>query len=252
MILGADTRRILTLCLPIIGGMMSQNILNLVDTLMIGQLGALALAAAGIGGFLFFTSFSAFTGIEIAVQTMVARYKGENRMALYEVPFFLGLFSALELGTVVAVAGICFADVLVGFFSTDVNVLIMAEQYYSYRIWGLPFLCGCLVVRGFFNGLSRPMRYLKVVIIMHGLNIGLNYVLIYGHFGFPAMGAQGAGLASSLSVFVGALMYAVDCRKFIRFKQFLSHARSVIVDNSQWLIRLSGPAAIQQFYLLWE
>ena len=66
------TKRILALSLPIMGGMMSQNILNLVDTLMIGRLGALALAGSGIGAFLFYVLFVFIIGLSSGVQTIVA------------------------------------------------------------------------------------------------------------------------------------------------------------------------------------
>ena len=62
-----------------IGGMLSQNILNLVDTLMIGQLGALALAGSGIGAFIYYVLFIGFIGLSSGVQTMVARFKGATR-----------------------------------------------------------------------------------------------------------------------------------------------------------------------------
>ena len=90
--IGAKTKKILALSLPIIGGMMSQNILTLIDTLMIGKLGVKALAAAGVGGFSFFVSFSAFTGLETSVQTMIARYKGASKLDMYAVPYYLGIF----------------------------------------------------------------------------------------------------------------------------------------------------------------
>ena len=67
------TREILHLSLPIIGGMMSQNLLNLVDTWLIGGLGAAALAACGLANFMNFMAVAAITGLSTAVQAMAAR-----------------------------------------------------------------------------------------------------------------------------------------------------------------------------------
>ncbi len=97
-------KRILGLSIPIIGGMMSQNILNLVDTLMIGQLGHVALAGTGVGAFLFFVSFAGFTGIASGVQTMVARYVGQSQQALISVALILGLILSVT-GSIIVVFG---------------------------------------------------------------------------------------------------------------------------------------------------
>ncbi|MDH3946896.1 MAG: MATE family efflux transporter, partial [Chromatiales bacterium] len=71
-------RRILTLGLPIIGGMVSQNVLNLVDTAMVGTLGDAALAAVGIGGFTLFMCQALILGISTGVQATASRRKGEG------------------------------------------------------------------------------------------------------------------------------------------------------------------------------
>jgi multidrug resistance protein, MATE family len=243
----SKTKRILALSIPIVGGMMSQNILNLVDTLMIGKLGAISLAAAGIGGFLFFVCFSFFTGSATAVQTMVARFKGENNTHLYGLPFYMGLIFVFIFSFISMVIEFSFTDELVRFFSTDANVVTIAADYFRYRIIGLPFLCICLVVRGFFNGISLPMRYLRVILIVHSLNIFLNYCLIYGNFGFNQMEAAGAGLASTVSVIVGTIFYLVDCRTFVSLSVFKQFSKEKVTENFKWMMQLSLPASIQQF-----
>ena len=78
MLVSSRLRRILTLGLPIIGGMVSQNILNLVDTAMVGTLGDAALAAVGIGGFTLFMCQALILGISTGVQATAARRKGEG------------------------------------------------------------------------------------------------------------------------------------------------------------------------------
>lgn len=94
-----DRRRtILTLALPIIGGMTSQNIMNLVDTAMVGSLGANALAAVGIAGFANFMCFSIILGLSTAVQATAARRKGEGNEAIMAGPLNGGLLLAVAIG----------------------------------------------------------------------------------------------------------------------------------------------------------
>jgi Na+-driven multidrug efflux pump len=101
---GARRRRILTLALPIIGGMVSQNVLNLVDAYMVGHLGDVSLAAVGAGGFLNFVTTAFILGVSAGVQAMSARRVGEGRVHETAVPLNGGLLLALgPRGALVAV-----------------------------------------------------------------------------------------------------------------------------------------------------
>ena len=93
---GQRRREILALALPIIGGMTSQNILNLVDTAMVGRLGAEALAGVGMVSFLAFLSVAAVTGMSSAVQALAARRVGAGDSRNSAVSLNGGLLVALR------------------------------------------------------------------------------------------------------------------------------------------------------------
>jgi Na+-driven multidrug efflux pump len=99
---GARTRRILGIAAPIVGGMVSQNILNLVDTAMVGSLGKEALAGVGIGGFASFMAVSALTGLSAAVQAVSARRVGEGRESEAASSLHSGIVMALVVGAVLS------------------------------------------------------------------------------------------------------------------------------------------------------
>ncbi|MBI60008.1 hypothetical protein CL657_02175 [bacterium] len=248
MIVFSKLKRILLLSIPIIGGMMSQNILNLVDTLMIGQLGHMALAGTGVGAFLFFVSFSGFTGIASGVQTMVARYVGQSQKDLISMALLLGIILSYIGSIVILIGQWLWLDNLIGLFSSEKEVLIVAEDYYRFRLLGLPFLTFCLVIRGFWNGLSDPKRYLAVIVLIHSLNVIFNYCFIFGKFGFPAMQAAGAGLASTLSLIIGAMIYGFDCRAYLNLSSFLNLSKDILKKALKWLLDLGIPTSIQQFF----
>ena len=225
-----------------IGGMLSQNILNLVDTLMIGQLGALALAGSGIGAFIYYVLFIGFIGLSSGVQTMVARFKGANTPALFSIPLMLGLAISITLAIGITLITLQISEGVTALFSNDSLVSTIGNDYLSTRILGLPFFAICLIIRGFWNGLSQPLRYLMVIMVIHATNILFNYMFIFGRFGAPEMGASGAGLASSLSLMLGAIIYLFDSRAFMNFNHSISQMRA----NGRWLANLSIPIAIQQ------
>ncbi|KPK52335.1 MAG: MATE family efflux transporter, partial [Gammaproteobacteria bacterium SG8_31] len=86
MVDGPRLRRILTLALPIVAGMVSQNVLNLVDTAMVGTLGDAALAAVGLGGFANFMFMALILGVATGVQVMSARRKGQGLVSQAAMP----------------------------------------------------------------------------------------------------------------------------------------------------------------------
>ncbi|MGH8454264.1 MAG: MATE family efflux transporter, partial [Nevskiales bacterium] len=95
---GDRRHTILALALPTIGGMTSQNILNLVDMAMVGTLGAPALAGVGIGSFLNFMAFAAIAGLASAVQATAARRMGEGRTGESALPLNGGLYLCWLIG----------------------------------------------------------------------------------------------------------------------------------------------------------
>src|SRR5690606_31232659 len=98
-----------------------------------------------------------------------------------------------------------------GIFSAakDPEIERMAFDYFRWRLPGIPFLIAMLAMIGFFNGISRPKIPLKVYIVVLILNGVFCWLLVGGKFGFPAMGIAGAGLAATLSVFVGFAAFIV-------------------------------------------
>ena len=90
-------KTIMTLALPIIGGMVSQNILNLIDTAMVGHLGDNALAAVGIGGFATFMATAFITGLSSGVQAMAARRLGEGQTDKTAIPLNGGVLLAIAM-----------------------------------------------------------------------------------------------------------------------------------------------------------
>ena len=242
--IGPRTRRILGLATPVVGGMISQNVLNLVDTAMVGTLGDAALAGVGAASFLMFMAIAFIIGFSSGVQAMVARRKGEGKSAELAFP----LNGALLLIAVIAVPWslILFHSAPVVFprVNDDPAVVGHAVPYLQARLTAV-LATGCnFSFRGFWNGIDRPSLYMRTLIVMHAVNIGLNYVLIFGHFGAPALGAQGAGIASAVSTYVGLGYYV-----FLGFRHAAQHGflrGRPPPGTIGTILRLSVPTGIQQ------
>ncbi len=238
-------RRILGLSLPIIGGMLSQNLLNLVDTAMVGVLGDAALAATGIGGFAFFMAIATMMGLSTAVQAMASRRIGEGRGAEAAHPLNGALLIALGFGIPLSVVLILAAPFFFPILNGDPAVHELGIPYLQARFSTLALGGMAFAFRGFFNGVDRPVVYMRTLLITHTINIALNFILIFGMFGAPKLGVLGAGIGSAIATVVAALLYSMQALSEARDKGFLRGLPSGPALGR--IVRLSLPASLQQF-----
>ena len=237
-------RRILNLSLPIMAAMLSQSLLNLVDTAMVGVLGDAALAAVGIGGFVVFASLSLVLGISSGVQALAARRTGEGRPADAVRVLNAGLLYVLLATPPLTVAMWLAAPWFWPLLNGDPQVLEAGVPYFQVRILAGVFVAMNYAFRGYWNAVELSRLYMFTLLVMHGSNVLLNYVLIYGHFGAPALGVTGAGLASSLSVVLGTAMYFAMAARHMRGSGFLRGLPPVVERRA--LLRVSVPSGVQQ------
>lgn len=244
--LNQRTKRILDLSLPIIGGMLSQNILNLVDTAMVGGLGNAALAAMGLGGFATFMLSALITSMGSGVQSAAARRKGEKKLSVVASPLNAALILALLIAPIWSSVWYFLTDWVYPFLNEDPEVIKLGSEYLRVRIIGITFVTFNFCFRGYWNAVDKSRLYLKTIIIMHVTNIALNYLLIYGNLGFPELGVQGAGLATTLSVILGSVIYFILALKNERPKGFISKLPTRLETLNQ--IRVSLNVGITQFF----
>lgn len=239
-------RTILVLGLPIIGGMLSQNILNLVDTAMVGQLGDVALAAVGTASFVNFMAVSFVTGLSAGVQAIVARRKGEGSHKTMAVPLNGALIIALVFAIPVSALLIWFAYPLFALVNDDPLVASVGGGYLQIRLFAMVAVGMNFAFRGYWNGIHKPKLYLQTLILMHFCNIVLNWLLIFGFMGLPGMGAFGAGLGTAIATFIGTGYYFYLGRKHASENGFLHGIPEPKAFRA--ILRLAVPNGIQQLF----
>lgn len=240
--------RILSLALPIIGGMVSQNVLNLVDTAMVSRLdnSNAALAAVGFGGFMLFVTQSIILGLSTGVQASASRRKGQGRLA--ETGHFLNaaMLIILIAAPVLTVLLIAAAPTVYPYVNNDASVIELGVPYLQIRSLGIIFVAMNFAFRGYWNAIDLTRLYMTTLIAMHAVNIILNYILIFGHFGAPALGVRGAAIASVAAFGFGTLVYVLFGLRHARefgFMQALPSRKEIYS-----LMRLSLPTSIQQVF----
>lgn len=241
-------KTILGLGLPIIAGMLSQSVLNLVDALLVGQLGEASLAGVGIGSYANFVAISLILGLSSAVQTLVARHKGAGQHSSAASPVHWGILISFLFALPLSIFLIANSHIFVATMTSDSAVQDISESYFDYRTAAMLAVGLNLSLRGWWNGTKRPAIYFKVLITTHVLNVLISYCLIFGEFGLPRLGAAGAGLGTAIALYAGTLLNGFlvfrDARSAGLFKIALSQASSIYR-----VIRLAVPHSIQQFFV---
>ena len=237
---------ILTLALPIIGGMASQTLFNLIDTAMVGRLGPEALAGVGVGGFASFMAVAIVMGLSAGVQAMCARRKGEGRLSETAVPLNGGLMIALLLAIPLSAVLCVFAPDLFPLLNGDAAVIAAGVPYLQARVLGMAGVGMNFAFRGYWNGISQSKVYLQTLLVMHVVNIPLNYVLIFGELGFPELGTAGAGIGTMVATYVGSITYFWIAWRRARPNGFMTRLPRRVTMLT--MLKLAVPSSIQQFF----
>ncbi len=242
----ARRHRIFSLALPIIGGMVSQNLLNIVDTAMVGFLGDAALAAVGLGGFIVFMCQALILGISTGVQSSAARRQGEGSPERAAAILNSALLLVLVVAPIFSLVLIQVAEPAYPYLNADPAVIERGVPYIEWRLGAIVFVGMNFAFRGYWNALDLSRIYMKTLIFMHVTNIVLNYVLIFGNFGAPAFGVTGAGMASAISMAVGTIVYVFLATKHVPKGCFLQCAATG--KETKALIKVSIASGLQQLF----
>jgi len=238
--------RILGLALPIVGGMISQNVLNLVDTAMVGTLGDAALAAVGIGGFANFMFMALLLGLSTGVQVQASRRKGEGKLGETASPLNGGLLLIFLAAPVLSAVLYWGVPLIYPWLNGDPDVIGQGVPYLQARVLAIAFVGANFCFRGYWNAVDLPRLYMGTLIAMHASNIFMNWVLIFGNLGAPALGAEGAGIATALSTVLGFSIYVWLGFRHAREGGFLKQLPSL--ESLGRLVKLSLPTGIQQLF----
>ena len=217
----AEILRTLQLAIPVAVGMVASFSMNFVDTLMAGRLPEKEIALAGIatGGAIWSAVLMFVLGVLMALQPVVAQFDGAGEQAKGGAAARQGMWIAL-LVSVPFVLFLRSGGPMLEWMAVGTDIVPTAVVYMDAISWGAPGICLLLMLRFFSegSGYTRPTMYMGLLGIL--LNVPLNYVLMFGKFGFPQLGAQGCGYATSIVIWAQLLMMFFYVRWHSHFKPF--------------------------------
>ena len=216
-------QQVFKIALPVALQCMLQSSFSIVDQIMVGSLGSVSVAAVGIAGKLS-TLYSVVIGAVVSVAGIIlSQYLGANDNDEADRGFSLHTLLSIGIGVVFMAVCLAFPVRLMGLYSADGNTVAVAAKYLRIIAFGfLPYAVSMMTsVR--MRCMEKASLPLVCSIISSLLNTVLNYLLIFGKLGFPAMGANGAATATVISQGFNALlmvaaMKVIDRKRSISFR----------------------------------
>lgn len=207
----SQLKRTFLLAFPISSGHLSQMVLSVADTVMIGRVGVVPLAAAAFA--ITMHHFALITGIGLmsSVSVLVAHAYGAGRGAEAGEMLRRGLVMALTGGILLFLLQWALFPALT-LLGQPAEVLSEGKPYLWLLSVSIPIALMSIALKNYAEALNRPWPAFWCGLMAVGLNVFLNWVLIYGHLGAPALGLYGAGLATVASRLVNLLMLFVWLR----------------------------------------
>ena len=200
----------LRIAIPVVMAELGWMAMGVVDTIMVGPLGPQAISAAGVGNAMHI-AFAIFgMGVLLGLDTLVSQAFGARNIRECHRLFFDGLSLAglMTLPLLALLAAVWFAIPSLGFHEAVEPLL---ESYFGIAILSTPFLLAYATCRRYLQGMHAVTPVMFALVTANLINAGANWIMIYGHFGFPALGVAGAAWATLTSriYMLGVLLIAV-------------------------------------------
>ncbi len=218
-------RSIWRISLPVSFSMVAYTGVMVSDTFMVGKLGGDALASAGIGGMVSWIILSFFLGASSGVQIIAARRYGEKNYTALRDLLYNSLFVSLLVGAIVSLLAWHLSEPIIEFLSAGRNFSQKALSFVRIRFLGITLYFILFILRAFFDGMGKTYIGFLASFGSMVANIFLNWLFIYGNWGFAALGTDGAALASTVAALPGLsicfLFFLIpDHKKYLRLKRF--------------------------------
>lgn len=245
-------RNIWHVAFPILLSLLMEHLIGLTDTAFLGRLGGhaaeVALGASALGGVYYIAVFMLGFGFSVGAQILMARRNGEERYREIGPIFQQSALFLLFLATVVFIFSKRFAPQILGELISSDEIYRATSEYLNWRIYGFFFVFLAVIFRAYYVAITRTRILTINSVVMVLSNVVLNYGLIFGRFGLPALGIAGAAIASAVAELVSLIFFIVytstriDWRRYALFQRTRSTLRELghVLNLSAWTM-------VQQF-----
>jgi len=216
-------RKNLTLAIPVIFSQIGQVTVNLADNIMVGHIGTTELAAASFAINIFHVGMLFGLGITLGITPLVGQSLNSQNPNNIGSWFRNGVLVNF-IASILLCAAMSSVVLFMNRMGQSDEVVQMAISYYLIQVSSLIPLMLFFSFKQFFEGIGNTKIAMIITIAANLLNVGLNYILIYGKLGFPSLGLNGAGYATLISRLIMPVIFIVVMLKRPKFRVYLTEA----------------------------
>lgn len=241
-----EGRRILKLAGPLVVNNLSIAGMQFADAVMAGSIGARELAAVAVGGSVWFLGFTMCLGIMMALSPIAARLYGAGQESLIGRYTRQALWLALALGISLFVLMHALVDPVLTFVGVSAEFRDLTIGYAETIVWGAPAICAFLAFRFTTEGIGEttPIMYTSLIALVS--NVFFNWVFMFGHLGWPALGAVGAAVSSAITMYLIMLVLGAHLLLHPRYRplQIFARVAPVRLPVLGEIVRLGVPISV--------
>ena len=235
-----------SLALPVVMAELGWMTMGLVDTLMVGRLGPEAIGAVGIGTSLFMGVCIFAMGLLLGLDTLVSHAFGAGRLDDCHRWLVHAVVLSLLLSAPITLTVLALSAALAG-WGLHPDVLRLTQPYLNVLAWSIPPLLLYAAFRRYLQGMGVVRPVMVALVLANVLNAVVNWILIFGHWGAPAMGVQGSAWATVVAriVMAGVLLGVILYREQGRRPGLFETSLRIELPRMRRLVMLGLPAAGQ-------
>lgn len=241
-------RKIWTITYPVLISLLMQQLLGITDTAFLGRVGEVELGASALGGIFYLVIYMVGFGFSVGAEIIMGRRNGEGDYPAIGNIFAHGVVFLLGLGLFMFAFSQLFAPAILDAAISSDAVYRATMDYTRWRVYGFFFSFVAIMFRAFYMAVTKTSILTVNSIVMVGCNVVLNWVLIFGKLGFPAMGIAGAAIASCISELVSMVFFIVYTRlRFDHGRYGIMKRRPVRWSVQKEILKVSSWTMIQFF-----
>ena len=252
-------REVVTLAYPVVLTQLSATALGVVDSAMVGRLGATELAAVGFGAIWIWTVFSLMYGTASGIQTFVSQADGAGQPRACGRWAWHGFYAVVPATALLVALLLPLAGPLFALLGPSAEMQTVATEYVRVRLLGEVGFAVVMVFTSFFRGFGDTRTPLYVTLFVNAVNLVLDYGLIFGELGMPRWGIAGAAVATVIAQWLGAVVLFACFRRravaerfdtkpvapdFAAIRRFLRTGAPI---GGQWCIGMTAFATFTTF-----
>ena len=225
---------------------------GLVDSLMVSSLGSYAVAAVGLTTQPKLLGLAFFFALNVSISALVARRRGEQRQGAANETLVTARVFIILAAAVFSVGFVAFASPIIHLCGSTAETHNGAVTYFRIIMGGMIFNCIQMGINSAQRGAGNTKITMRTNVTSNTINIILNYLLINGHFGFPALGIQGAALATVTGTIVGCVMSILSITKqdgFLNLGYILKNKIKPTIAAFISLVRVGYSVFFEQVFM---